>query len=69
MKRIYFFILLYISFFNPIVAQQMDYYRHINQAEELFVLNHEASVSWNQENFFCPNIISIIPKLLSNFKA
>lgn len=42
MKRKYLLILLCLSFFNPIYAQQMDYYRHINQAEELFVLNHDA---------------------------
>jgi hypothetical protein len=27
---------------NSLFAQQMDYYRHVNQAEELFVLYHDA---------------------------
>jgi hypothetical protein len=29
-------------FANCLFAQQMDYYRHINEAEELFVLYHDA---------------------------
>jgi hypothetical protein len=29
-------------FANSLIAQQMDYYRHVNQAEELFVLNHDT---------------------------
>lgn len=36
-------IIVIIFFFaNSLFSQQMEYYRHINQAEELFVLNHDA---------------------------
>jgi hypothetical protein len=34
--------LIALLVFHSFFAQQMDYYRHVNQAEELFVLNHDA---------------------------
>ncbi|MFM1947227.1 MAG: hypothetical protein RL207_1510 [Bacteroidota bacterium] len=35
-------ITIVVFFANSLFAQQMDYYLHVNQAEELFVLNHDA---------------------------
>lgn len=36
------FLAIMLFFANSLFAQQMDYYGHVNQAEELFVLNHDG---------------------------